>query len=792
MRNSINRKLPAKQIWFVILILSGSTAFSQDDQADPLPLKPANTSSPRATLRTFIDELNFALAEQQRSGIQLRTPRAYFAYARAARTLDFKSTPDNSSSEVRVGRVLALKEVLNRLEIPPDSEIPDVSMVAESGIKRWSIPDSKITIQLIESGPNAGEFLFSADTVQRLLRYYAYVKDLPLREGAVPSIYEDYQAAIAASAEAEGGIRNQLKPVDTSSPRSTFAGFRSSMNRAYEIVMNAEAAMNAKPPTMTAEEVRQQEKAAELLVRRAIATLDLSQVPNAFEQDLGIESALKLKEILDRMTPPPTELVPDSEFVVATRSRLGNRPFLWRYPNTSIEIVEIVEGPQQGQFLFSAQTVGQLGDLYRRARGLPYREDDRGALAPEFSSPATSPGFFDYYSTTPGNLIPATTWLGRLVNGLPAWFKQQGGFGQTRWQWIAVVICILVTVALCIVVRILIRRIAAKLNNPWDDWVRILLSLVTAGLLALLIHVFDKDLNLTGGASVVLTSAGQLIALVFLAIAAWRLCEATSETLLVVPRSRSSGVRPTPVRLVSRVVGGLTFALILGMGLQHLGVNVLAIVAGLSIGGLAIGLAGRSTVENLISSLLIFADQPYKVGERIVVMGHDGIVEAIGMRSTRIRLLNGHVTSIPNEKMAASDIENIGRRPYIRRLFNLTLHFSTSPVKVRRAIEIMREILAVPDDGNAEHPNAAINRPDHPPRVYFDRINDDSLNIYVAYWYHPADYWNYMEHANSVNIRIMESFEAEGIAFSMPSQEVHLIGDRQRQEPFAVDEHEKS
>ena len=791
MRNAcINLALHAKLVCFTILVLVGSRTLAQDDQSKPLPLKPANTDSPRDTLRTFIDELNFALAEQQRSGVQLQKPSAYFAFARASETLDFSTTPDSSSSDVRVERVLALKEILNRLTIPPEDEIPDSAMVAEDDIKRWNIPDSKIAIQLVETEPNAGKFLFAADTVQRALRYYGYVKDLPVRQDAVPGIYEDFQTAIAARTEAEGGIRYHLKPVDTSSPRSTFAGFRLSMNRAYEIVMNAEAAMSADPATMTLEEVRQQEKAAEFLLRRAVATLDLSDVPNAFVQDIGIESALKLKEILDRMTPPPTELVPDAEFVLAERSRLGNRPLRWRYPNTSIEIVEITEGPRQGQFLFSAQTVDRLGDLYGRARSLPYREDDRGPLAPEFSSPEPSPGFFDYYRTTPGNLIPATTGFGRFVDRLPIWFKQQGGGGQTRWQWIALIICIAVTFTLCFLVRILIRRIARRLTKPWDDWVRILLSLSTAGLVAMLIRVVDNDVNLTASALVVVSFAAQAIVLFFLAVAVWRLCEATSETLLVLPRFGLKDLRPTPVRLVSRIAGGLAFALILGAGLERLGVNVLAIVAGLSVGGLALGLAARSTVENLISSLLIFADQPYRVGERIVVTGHDGVVEAIGMRSTRIRQLNGHVTSIPNEKMAASDIVNIARRPFIRREFDITVHFNTPPAKVRRAVEMLRNILSVPDDADDGHSNASVNHPDYPPRVYFNRINDDSLNIYVGYWFHPADWWAYMEHADGINLRIMESFEAEGIAFSMPSQEVHLIGDGQEQKPFAI-EHER-
>ncbi len=762
----------------LLLALTGPRAFSQNRPPgeDPFPLRPANTSSPRDTLRTFVDELDFALGAEQQSRLEFKTRRAFVAYARAANTLDFTTTPNNGSPSVRVERVLALKEVLDRLELPPENTIPDARMVEDRGVKRWSIPDSKITIQLVEEGPNAGEFLFSADTVQRIIRYYGYVKELPVREGTVPGIYEDYQAQMASRMEAAGGVRNYLRPIDTTSPRSTFDGFRTNMNRAYEIVMRAETASKADPPAMSMEEARALEAAAETLVGRAVASLDLREVPIALSGDRGVESALRLKEILDRMTPPPIDLIPDREAVAAGRSGPVGRPFRWRYPNTNIEIVESTEGPRQGQFLFSAETVSRLDDMYQRVRDLPYREDNLGPLALEFSSPETSPGFLDYYRSTPGSLIPRASYLGSLVDDLPAWLKMPGGGGQMRWQWISLVVCVVLTVVISVLVRRVLWVAAVRLSNPWDDWVKVLLSLSTAGFVAILIRVLDSDVNFTGDALVVLTNLGWLVVTVFLAVAAWRLCNAIFETLLVLPHFGLKDVRPTPVRLVGRVAGGLTSALIIGTGLQLLGVNVFAIIAGVSIGGLALGLAARSSVENLIGSLWIFADKPYKVGERIVVMGHDGIVEAIGMRSTRIRLLNGHVTSIPNEKMAASDIENIGRRPFIPRQFDITLHFNTPPAKIRQAVEILKELLALPGDPDPDHHNVPINHPDYPPRVYFNSINADSLNIYVGYWYHPADWWAYMGHADAINLQIMERFEAAGIEFSMPSQEVHLIG----------------
>ncbi|MGI9265633.1 MAG: mechanosensitive ion channel family protein, partial [Gammaproteobacteria bacterium] len=157
------------------------------------------------------------------------------------------------------------------------------------------------------------------------------------------------------------------------------------------------------------------------------------------------------------------------------------------------------------------------------------------------------------------------------------------------------------------------------------------------------------------------------------------------------------------------------------------------------------------------------------------------------------RLLTGHLTSIPNEKMATVEIENIGRRPYIRRAFSITITYDTPPEKINRAVEIVREILSLPEapgtaktissegfDEREPHPNEGINRPDFPPRVYFNDLNADSLNILVLYWYHPAEYWDYLEHSHWVNLQIMERFREEGIDFAFPTQTMHVAGDDKR------------
>jgi MscS family membrane protein len=171
---------------------------------------------------------------------------------------------------------------------------------------------------------------------------------------------------------------------------------------------------------------------------------------------------------------------------------------------------------------------------------------------------------------------------------------------------------------------------------------------------------------------------------------------------------------------------------------------------------------------------MVLLDKPYQVGQRILVKGHDGVVEEIGLRSTKMRLLTGHQTTIPNDEMARLDIENIGRRPHIRRLTNITITYDTPLEKVEKAVRIINDIL-----DNHEGMD-----PEFPPQVYFNDFNPDSLNIIMLYWYHPPAYWDFLAFNQRVNTQIMQEFEKEGIQFAFPTTTTYLKQDNSQ--PLSV------
>ena len=201
------------------------------------------------------------------------------------------------------------------------------------------------------------------------------------------------------------------------------------------------------------------------------------------------------------------------------------------------------------------------------------------------------------------------------------------------------------------------------------------------------------------------------------------------------------------------------------------GIEIGPLLASLGIGGLAVALAAKDSIANFFGTLTILFDKPFQVGERIVIDSYDGVVEDVGFRSTRIRLLTGALVTIPNEKVVNSGLENIGKRPNIRWLTNIGITYDTPPEKIEKAVAIIRGIIA---DHEGMHP-------DFPPRVYFNGFNDWSLNIMVLIWYHPPNYWDFQEWVQRTCLEITRRFAAEGIDFAFPTRTLHLANDAKRQ-----------
>ena len=187
------------------LLLFWLTAWACAASATPFnPLKPVDTSSPRATLFGFIDLMESAhgiaigiLDQYRASGRLFFTPeeidtllgsRKYLVTAN--RTLDLSALPPATARESSRKLTIQLKEILDRLELPPPDQVPDAQAMTQSKIGKWTLPNTEITLARLESGPRAGEFLFSSETVERISEFYDDIKNKPYVNSSTSNWYE--------------------------------------------------------------------------------------------------------------------------------------------------------------------------------------------------------------------------------------------------------------------------------------------------------------------------------------------------------------------------------------------------------------------------------------------------------------------------------------------------------------------------------------------------------------------------------------------------------------------------
>lgn len=202
------------------------------------------------------------------------------------------------------------------------------------------------------------------------------------------------------------------------------------------------------------------------------------------------------------------------------------------------------------------------------------------------------------------------------------------------------------------------------------------------------------------------------------------------------------------------------WALALIIGLNNAGYNIGALLAGLGIGGLAFALAAQDTVANLFGGFTIFTDRPFKIKDRVVVDGYDGVVEEIGIRSTRIRTLAGRLVTIPNSKIAGNVIENISSEPGRKVVLNLGLTYDTDDAGLEKAMEILKDLT----EKNKDIENVSI---------AFNAFGDFALNILLIYWIKKDS--DILGTQTALNLSILKKFNENKLEFAFPTQTIYSI-----------------
>ncbi len=216
---------------------------------------------------------------------------------------------------------------------------------------------------------------------------------------------------------------------------------------------------------------------------------------------------------------------------------------------------------------------------------------------------------------------------------------------------------------------------------------------------------------------------------------------------------------PIIVKGAKLVIGVLGSIIIL----KEVGVNVTALLAGVSIGGLALALAAQDTAKNFIGSVSIFIDKPFVVGDFIATSEVIGVVVEVGLRSTRIRALDGAQVTIPNGKLVNLTITNHGVRTYRRYATTLGLTYGTPTHLVEKFVEGVKKIAR-------NHPKSR----EDSVTVQFHEMADYSLNVFFAVIYDTVDYGDWLKARQEVFVDVMKLAEEIGVSFAFPSTSIYL------------------
>lgn len=204
------------------------------------------------------------------------------------------------------------------------------------------------------------------------------------------------------------------------------------------------------------------------------------------------------------------------------------------------------------------------------------------------------------------------------------------------------------------------------------------------------------------------------------------------------------------------IVGGLFI-------LQNLDVNITALLAGLSIGGLALALAAQDTLKNLFGSLMIFIDKPFSVGHWITSGDIDGTVEEVGFRSTRVRSFRNSLYYVPNGKLADATIDNHGLRQYRRFFMHIAITYDTPPDLIEVFVVGLRRIVE-------DHPQT---RKDFY-IIEFNEMGDFSLKIMFYVFFAVPTWGEELRARHEVLIEIVRLAEKLGVRFAFPTQTLHM------------------
>ncbi len=509
---------------------------------------------------------------------------------------------------------------------------------------------------------------------------------------------------------------NPLKPVKLDNPRDTMRTFMEAMNEYREGIKKSKDSKISS-------------------INDAIRTLDLSEISSLLREETGKQTAILLKEVIDRVIVIDYNKIPET-------NPDGSAIQRWRLKGTEITIVPSKIEGREGEYVFSKDTVKHTPLYFSKVKDLPFKEGS--GMGAAYSEPT-----FD-----------------RLV---PSWAKETF-IAIAIWQWIGLGLSILLGLILRTLTALAVdalEAITSKTASDWDDKIIKAIDKPIGLVVACGFWFFSLYfLKFEGFLLSTLTFVVQVTLSFAVILVVYRILDVAMEFLSEWTKRSDVSIDDQFVHLLHRSLRIFIWIFGILVALQNLGVNVMSVLAGLGLGGLAFALAAKDTCANFFGSIMIFLDRPFRIGDWIVGNGVEGTVEDIGFRSTRVRTFYNSLISVPNASLSTTNIDNMGQREYRRMKVTFGLTYDTPPEKIEAFLEGVKGIIQASPYTNKDNFH-----------IVFNNMGSSSLDMLLYCFLKVPDWGIELLAKQNILLEVVTLAKKLEVSFAFPTQSLHLESD---------------
>ncbi|RPI69793.1 MAG: mechanosensitive ion channel family protein [Ignavibacteriae bacterium] len=311
------------------------------------------------------------------------------------------------------------------------------------------------------------------------------------------------------------------------------------------------------------------------------------------------------------------------------------------------------------------------------------------------------------------------------------------------------------------------RKTLAKWGHAAEVAVPIRRAIRPLGLMLafILTALFCRTLELPNDVHEATILVLRIVVILFGTLAAFRLSDLLTLRMRFAADATESQLDDALVPLADKAIKFVVILTGFVIALQTLGFNIAALLAGVSIGGLALAFAAQDTIKNVFGSAMIFIDRPFQIGDWIVFEGGEGVVEEIGFRSTRLRTPANSLITVPNGRLADMTLDNLGLRTFRRYREIISVPYDTPPDTMLTFMEGIREIIR-------QHP-LTVNDADRM-QVHFFKFEPSALSILMVMHFAVPTWPEELQAREEINLAVLRLAREMNISFAFPTQTVHI------------------